>query len=344
MAQGTGRELDGGRDSARDAGRVGDCVAVVPAYRSEATLARTLQSIVLDNADAIGRVVVVCSPAGDREQVRIAERFPRVSVVTSRRRLSAGAARNLGVRHAGKPDYLLFVDADCRLPWGAARALLDESAGTSAGCLGASILPSRWTLTATVRHLLEFKDSEPGVPQTPSWMVPSATMLCERRAFEAAAGFPDLWPGEDLVFCRRLVALGYAVRRSPRVVVRHAHPPGVGELLTHQLHLGRSSARARLSVDMPGTVFARRPWLAPALFVGRFARGLTWLLRYRPIRLPILILLSPLYLGGLAAWTVGFTAEAGREWASGDDGGSHTQGTGTAATAVECGHRALEHT
>lgn len=337
------------------------CTAVVPAYRSAQTLARTLQSLVFDNCDGVDRVVVVCSPASDQQQIRIAERFPRVTVVSVTDRLGAGAARNLGACHADKPEFLLFVDADCAVPAGGARDLMAEASKTALVCNGASIMPTNWRPVSAVRHLLEFKDSEPGVSDVPGGIVPSATMLCEREAFERVGGFPDLWPGEDLVLCRRLQLRGLGVGRSRQVVSRHLHPRGIGELLRHQLRLGRSSASARLLVELPGSRLLRRPWLAPALFFGRWARAWVWILRHRPAWVPIFILLSPLYLSGLAAWTIGFTAEAWCVWAGGRSGNRGSSGTGgrcsdtgdsagsnttwphAAATAAERRHRSLEH-
>jgi hypothetical protein len=55
-----------------------------------------------------------------------------------------------------------------------------------------------------------------------------------------------------------------------------------------------------------GTVFVARPWLAPVILAGRFARAVAWLVRYRPRSLAYFAWLSPLYLAGLGAWTFGF--------------------------------------
>jgi hypothetical protein len=63
---------------------------------------------------------------------------------------------------------------------------------------------------------------------------------------------------------------------------------------------------------MKGSSFAGRPWLAPALFVGRFTNALAWIVRHRPRDLVRFAVLLPLYLAGLSAWTWAFAAE-GRE-------------------------------
>lgn len=314
MAQGEGREIDRCRGSAGHAGGIADptprCTVVIPAFRASSTLARTLDSIIQANAEAVGKVVVVCSPASDREQVEIARGRDGVVVVESERRLSAGAARNLGRTQAPDEGLLLFVDADCALDPGAAsclrRVLIDGAAATVA----ASVVNAGSGAISRVRHLLEFKDSEPGVPQNPAWMTPSATILCTSEAFDAVGGFPDMWPGEDLVFCWRLASRGLRTLRTWDATTRHLHPPGTAALLRHQYRLGRTSAQARLMADLPGVFWARSPLLAPVLMVARLVRAAVWLLRYRPASLPVSILLLPLYLAGLSAWTLGFAVEA----------------------------------
>jgi GT2 family glycosyltransferase len=283
---------------------------VIPAYRAEATLARTLESVLAEDTGAVARVIVVCSPSADREQVAVAARRQGVVVVESERRLSAGAARNLGRAHAGDAELLLFVDADCALDAGTVARLCDALADGRAAAVAASVANASSGAVAGVRHLLEFKDSEPGVPQRPDWMAPTATMLCRADAFDTVGGFPDMWPGEDLVFCWRLARAGLRVSRVSDATTRHLHPPGASALVRHQYRLGRTSARARLMTDMPGAAWARYPPLAALLLPARLGRAAIWLLRHRARSVPVSILLLPLYLAGLSAWTLGFVAEA----------------------------------
>jgi GT2 family glycosyltransferase len=171
---------------------------------------------------------------------------------------------------------------------------------------GASVVPAPSTALAWVRHLLEFKDAEPGCESPWPSMMPSATMLCRAAAFDAIEGFPDMWPGEDLVLCARLLRGGFRVRRLDAAVTVHHHPPGIAAMLRHQLELGRTSARARRIEKMDGRHYASSVAAAPLLFAGRALRAVRWLVRYHPRDIPRFVVLAPLYFAGLAAWCSGF--------------------------------------
>jgi GT2 family glycosyltransferase len=285
------------------------CTAIVPAYRAAETLSDTLAALLREGHDVVERVIVVASPGDDGAHV--ARRFRGVEVVESPDRLSAGAARNLGRRTAVDAALLLFLDADCRVESGSVARMIATLERESLAAVGATIARDGGGAVAWVRHAVEFKEADRGAGEGRwPWMLPSAALLCRVEAFDRVGGFPDMWPGEDLVFCHRLRAAGMRVARCAESVVRHRHPRGVRRMLTHQYRLGATSARARAMTRMHGVGFVERPWLAPALLVGRAARGLAWFARNRRGELPVLIALSPLYLLALGAWTVGFTGAA----------------------------------
>lgn len=279
------------------------CVAVIPAHRAERTIEKTIHALRADSETAPDRIVVVASPSD--ATAAIAERLG-AEVVRTPACLSAGAARNRGRRSAPDVELLLFVDADCALAPGALRALRSAVVAHGLDAAGASVVPAPSTGLAWVRHLLEFKDAEPGCePPWPS-MMPSATILCRAAAFDAVDGFPDMWPGEDLVFCSRLLRAGFRLRRLDAAVTVHHHPPGIVAMLRHQLELGRTSARARQIEEMDGARYVKSAAVAPLLFAGRTLRAVRWLARYHPRDIPRFVALSPLYFAGLAAWCSGF--------------------------------------
>ena len=280
------------------------CAVVIPAHAAAATIARTLRALERESSDAEFDVpVVVASPADDTADV--AERLG-AHVVRTPERLGAGAARNLGRRHAGNPDLVLFIDADCAPRPGALRSLRVALDSDRLDAVGASVVSEPAGAVAWVRHVLEFKDAEPGCE--PAWpgFVPSATFLCRTQAFDAVGGFPDLWPGEDLVLCSRLLRAGFRVRRVDGAVTIHRHPSGVGKLLQHQHALGATSAHARRMTEIEGSSLVGRRGAAPLLFAGRTLRMGRWLVRHHPSDLPRAIGASPLYFAGLAAWCTGF--------------------------------------
>lgn len=300
-----GRDHDG-RGFARYARRVSTrCIAVVPAWRAEATLSRTLRSLLVENAGAVERVIVVGSST-DR-CLDVARRWRDVEVVALPGRASAGRARNAGRQKAGACDLLLFVDADCTVGRGAVERLIGHLLARDLGAVGAAIAQDGDGSIAWVRHLLEFKEARPGVPGVSPRFLPSTVLLTRAGLFDACGGFPDMWPGEDLVLTRRMIEAGAHIEKVDAAVALHTHPEGLWNYLTHERRLGESAARARLMAGGEGLAFVGRVWLAPLLLCARAARALLWLARFQPAELPRFVSVLPLYLLGLAVWTLAFT-------------------------------------
>ncbi len=283
------------------------CTAIVPAYASAATVERTLRDLRRAGGGALRRIIAVCS---DTATADVARKVEGVEVIASPVRLSAGRARNVGRRNAVGDDLLLFVDADCRLDSGAVGRLIEELDTAEVDAVAARLISEQTSAVAWLRHLLEFKDYEPGASRPLVWMAPSAVLLCRAEAFDRAGGCPDMWPGEDLVFCHRLARRGGRVGLSASVVARHCHPPGWKTLLLHQVRLGETSAEARRMTGMKGESFSRSLLWAPCLGGARLLRSLVWVLRRRPAHvLRLVFLLGPLF-AALGCWTLGF-ARAG---------------------------------
>ena len=286
--------------------------AVVPVHRGQATVAHAVASLLVHPPDLLERVVVVASPADGSASVAAAFDDPRVVVVRTDARLDAGAARNLGRTLAPDGCHLLFLDADCRIARGALARLVDRLDDPSVSAVGGAVTCVGTTWTSWLRHELEFKDYDGRRPAGGRvGFVPSALLLCRAEAFDRVGGFPDLWPGEDLVLCARLRAASGAVVFEPSAVAKHRHPSGVAELLRHQRRLGATAARARAAGAGPGRILWRRPALALLLWPARTLRLLASVARHRRRRLARLALLWPLAVTALGVWTFAFALEAG---------------------------------
>jgi len=306
------------------------CVVVIPARRSEQTIGATLESLRLGNASFVERVLVVTSRCDPTAEVvrRWSERDPRVELVLGPAPRTAGAARNAGRQAASEapprpiaaseapprpmaageaPDLLLFVDADCRLDAGGARRLADELERRGAAAICARVLGDG-ALVARARHILEFKEAASRRSPPPAWLPPSTAMLCRSEAFDRCGGFPDLWPGEDLVFSQTLRDQGARVLRSDDVVVHHQHPRGIAEMLRHQARLGSTAAIARMTRTMPGSAFTISPWHAVLLMPARMIRIAAWQLGEGRAAFVWCLLLAPLLVAGLFLWTSGFVS------------------------------------
>lgn len=282
--------------------------AVIPAWRAAGTVGCSLRSLLVDNSECLDRVIVVASGVDDTAAV--AASFAGVEVISSPARLSAGQARNLGRRRAGEARRLLFLDADCRLAPGALAMMGEVMDRGSYHAVGAGVVACGGGVVGRLRHILEFKESTPTRQPAGSHLarsfVPSTALLCRTAAFDRAGGFPDMWPGEDLIFCHRMVADGSRLGFAGAALAYHHHPQGWAAMLRHQFRLGNTSARARLSTGMKGVAFVRHRLLVPLLVVGRALRALQWFVFLRPRELAGFILLSPFYMVALVVWGAGF--------------------------------------
>lgn len=289
-------------------------MVVVPAYRAATTIGRTLSSL-LDQP--VSQVVVVVSP-GDRtaERVMCFERCTRairsydLQVLVAPQRLSAGAARNLGRTKATDSAWLFFLDADTAVEPGSIQRLLACARQRNLDVVSAAIDCEGRKIVSRVRHALEFKEAEGRGRPAVGWRLPSTALLVRASVFDRVEGFPDAWPGEDLIFDWDVEHSGARRAFEPQARVRHLHPSGIVEMLRHQRRLGRTAAWARCQRALPGSkLTGPGMWLsAIRLLLGpaRLVRGLGWYARYDRAALPLLTAGLPLWFAGACVWARGF--------------------------------------
>lgn len=192
---------------------------VVPAYHSESTLTRCLQTLDAQTFRDF-EVIVVDSSAADRlENVRAA--FPRHTFIRSEKRLLPQAARNLGVRRA-RGALLVFTDPDIYLDAHWLEVLVaswDEHRRVTVGsfdCHG-----ERWLDWGI--HFCKFSKWLAAGSARAVDMSPSGNMLVSRDVFMRAGEFRgELFVG-DVELSRVLRAQGETVWFEPRARGAHHH-------------------------------------------------------------------------------------------------------------------------
>ncbi len=284
---------------------------VVPCWRSETTIGRCIAAlrdqqgappfevVVVDSSPDEGTVLAAraANPPGPRELDLVLERAAD--------RLFPGEARNRGAALARAP-WLLFLDSDCV----ASSDLLATAArlrGSGPAVLGGSIaLPGGAPASARVRHLLEFKESLPGVPARDTWQIPSACMLVERAVFDLHGGFPATRASEDWLFDWEVWTAGHAMRFEPSLRIAHLTPAGWAPMARYLRVLGRASGAARRRGGLPGQAIVRHPWLAAGLPIARTVRAIAWCARHSPRDFAFLLVAWPAYLAMASVWAAGF--------------------------------------
>ena len=277
----------------------GGATVVIPAYRAWSTLPLVLDALAPQVAGTSCEVVVVDSSGGD-VHARL-ERWPWVRVVAPAERTLPGPARNLGAAQA-TGEWIAFLDADAIPAPGWLRALL-AAATAAVDAVGGTVRNGTPTdPIGTAGWLLEFSEFLPE-RQIPLRHAASCNLLVRRTTFEEAGGFPvDVWPGEDTIFTLPLADTG-RLAFAPDAAVHHLNRTGFAEFLRHQRRLGMSFGVVCDRVPFPYRSFARPPlwWAAGVLRLAALARRLA----DNPRRAAAAVLLSPLLVLGLGAWTLG---------------------------------------
>ncbi|MGV0834112.1 mycofactocin biosynthesis glycosyltransferase MftF [Mycolicibacterium thermoresistibile] len=158
------------------------------------------------------------------------------------------AARNTGLA-ACTTDFVAFLDSDVVPHRGWLEALLGHFCDPAVALVAPRIvgLPRDDNLIAryeAVRSSLDLGVREaPVVPYGTVSYVPSAAIICRRKALEEIGGFDEaLRSGEDVDLCWRLVEAGTRLRYEPIALVAHDHRTDMCEWLGRKAFYGGSAA------------------------------------------------------------------------------------------------------
>lgn len=169
---------------------------VVPAYNEELYLPRTLDALrsAMATVAMPGEIIVVDNNSTDRTS-EVARR--RGATVAFEAINQISRARNTGARRA-RGTYLIFVDADTRIPPELLQLSLERLEGGACAGGGATVAPDRalepvyrLAIDAWNRFSITFK------------IAAGCFIFCLRQGFEAVGGFSQkVYVGEEVWFSR----------------------------------------------------------------------------------------------------------------------------------------------
>lgn len=243
---------------------VPDVSVVVPAYFGCGTIVGCLESVRTAAAQWNCQILVVES-SGDGTVELVRTRFPEVEVVTSPHRLSAGQARNEGIRRASG-RWVLCVDQDCVVPpdWIDRLVALLRRPGT--GAAGGSLaVANPGNLSGWCVYLLEFLNHYPskGPVREDNFLVGANSAWCSQAVRRVK--FPDQTLGEDLLASREIRRLGFAVRYDPTITVSHHNRSGWREFGRYCRAMGKAAAEDQSRLGGRAIVILQK---CPALSFG----------------------------------------------------------------------------
>ncbi|MGC4190415.1 MAG: glycosyltransferase [Thermomicrobiales bacterium] len=211
--------------------------AVVIAQNNEATIAKTMQSVVGQETTEPFEVILVAS-GNDRTAAIVREQFPTVRVVELPRPVLPGEARNAGLAVA-RGLFVSFPGSHVELPAGSLEARLRAHRRGYAMVTGTTLNgnETRWGWAS---YFLDQHESLPGLA---SIELSDAPIHCSyaRLPLIEVGGFPeDLRNGEDTSVNRALRARGYVAWRESSIQLVHRSPGRTGlHFVRHQFKRGR---------------------------------------------------------------------------------------------------------
>ena len=216
---------------------------IVPAYRSEATIARSLRTLLAQDFHDY-EVIVVDSSPDDRTEGLVRGQFPQTRYLHSRERLLPHAARNRGVDLA-RGETLVFTDPDIYAPVDWLSRLVsahERLGGAVAG--GLACHGRRWVELGM--HMCKFDPWLPGGSERRIDISPTANMACLRSVWAAAGGFTEQSMLGDALLSWRLTQMGVPIWFVPEAVVEHHHMGTWAELLRERFARGQEFAVLRM--------------------------------------------------------------------------------------------------
>ena len=231
---------------------------VIPAYHSDATVARCLEALRRQTV-AGAEVIVVNSSPGDRTGEIVTGRFPEVRYIESQERLLPHAARNRGADVA-QGDVLVFTDPDCVAAPDWLERLLDAQATGREAVVGSMGVADRSRFGRGV-HFVKFWWLLPGLEPGPRWIAPTANVAYSRRIWEAAGPFDGASFASDGLMSWHAAGHGQQPWFEPRARVDHLHPGDVRSLWRERRTRGEEFGVLRMSFE----AWSRRRAAAHAL-------------------------------------------------------------------------------
>jgi glycosyltransferase involved in cell wall biosynthesis len=290
----------------------GPLAVVIPAHGPGPHLGAVVEALRRQSLP-VGEIIISHSGHGNPLDRFTGQRG--VTVLHSRERLYAGAARNRGLALAGT-EWVAFIDEDVIVEenWHASikDAIERDTADCIVGSIGFAETGGYWGM---VVWYVEFGSVHPYLPPRPVATGPSANIVIRNGMLQAISGFPEGWQrGQDAVAQMRLKDAGARIVFDPRPVGKHVNLPGLGRMLRHLYVTGRSGAKVRREFpSMQAGTTIRFPGLSLGLWLARLLQICRRVLTARNGPVLSLLVHLPGILLGLIAWNIGFSVEAFRK-------------------------------
>jgi GT2 family glycosyltransferase len=273
---------------------------IVPAYFSQATIARSLDSLTGQSFRDF-ELIVVDSSYDDRSESIVQARFPQVRYQHSSRRLLPHEARNHGVGMA-RGRILVFTDPDCvaEPDWLERLAAHHRDGRTVVGGAMVSV-PGWWNRGV---HANKFAWWLPTAKAGQRSELPSGNFSVSREVWDAIGGFRETYFAGDSEICWRIREAGHQIWFDPLAAVTHLEQPKPRAFMRERFRRGQDFGRMRVSLHGWGRLRCLAYLLAaPILPWVMMARSAAYALEGG--YLPSWMVTVPVEVAGNGLWCLG---------------------------------------
>lgn len=251
--------------------------------------------------------VIIVENGNDFTLVESVKTFSNVSLISSKKLLFPGKARNMGVEKASA-HFLTFIDSDC---------IPDENwvnqayNGLRSGLeivIGPIMNINLLLPVSTIDNHLQFVDFQKYRKSKNISHFPGCNFAITKSLFNKVNGYPeDLKAGEDVLFSQEAIKnCNNKIFFDKKLAVRHKGRNKWKDFLEHNNNFGYYRGYLGLKVSS-NSYLSKNNYLYSVVFgFKRFVYIIVRTLQWNPIGIITLILYSPLFIIGLFAWTNGF--------------------------------------
>ncbi len=201
-------------------------VSVVMPFAGDLVAARAAVATLMELDTASGDELILADNSG------IVGAHNALKIVRATAERSPAHARNAGAEQA-TCDWILFLDADCRVPPGLLDAFFAEPVADDVGALAGEVVPAGDGATVAARYgaARSFLSQQAHLAHPYLPRAVAANLMVRRAAFERVGGFYEgVRAAEDTDFSWRLQRAGWRLELRPEASVEHQYRATLHEL------------------------------------------------------------------------------------------------------------------
>ncbi|UCC39483.1 MAG: glycosyltransferase [Candidatus Aminicenantes bacterium] len=280
---------------------------IIPRYYSQLTISECLRSLTAQKTEEKFEILVINSSSDETHKI-VREYFPTVQFIQLKKRVFAGAARNIGIQKS-QGDRVAFIDADC-IPSSDWLSKIISWHRKGYRVVGGSIANgSHENIFSKAEYPLEILEFSPRNAKREVKFVSAANCSFSREIFDNQGLFPDIRAGEDLVLCHKIAEKGEKIIFDPDIKVSHKNEINFKQYVKKQIMHGKHSYEIRQMEKLSGSFMNNPLVLSLLLPLFPFIRAMRVI--WRSIHLKNKLMYDimstfPLFFLGCVMWSSGY--------------------------------------